>query len=289
MIGKAACRGAATIVNAIACGKGAAMGITLETAVLLELELAEGVITVEGTTEGKELVAGCVRAVADEAGHEHVSGSAKVRSDIPISRGLKSSSAVTNGVTLAAARALGVDLGDEEILDIAIDESIKARVTVTGAFDDAAACFHGGVVVTDNVGRKILKSDSVAETLEVIVHVPERQIRKSAVDKEAFARHADAFEGALKSAMKGDYPAAMALNSRLCSEILDVTNEVAEAAVESGAYAASITGTGPATVALCRRDSVDEVLARIEPFGGEILRAGLNDTCSREVVPRLSW
>jgi len=287
MIGTAACRGAATIVNAIACGKGAAIGITLETDVRLELERAEGDIIVEGASEGSELVVGCVRAVAAKAGNEGTGGRATIRSNIPISRGLKSSSAVTNAVTLAASRALGVELADESILDIAIDESIKARVTVTGAFDDAAACFHGGVVVTDNVGRRILKSDGVAEELEVVVHVPARQIRKSEVDKSMFAHRRDGFEEALRLAMKGEYAAAIDLNSRLCSEILDVPNDVAEAARESGAYAAGITGTGPATVILCRKDRLRDVMDHIGPYEGEILRARLNDTCSREVVPRL--
>jgi shikimate kinase len=287
MIGKAACRGAATIVNAIACGKGAAIGISLETDVHLELERAEGDIKVEGSTEGLELVVGCIRAVAAKAGHAQTRGIATIRSDIPISRGLKSSSAVTNAVTLAASRALDVDLADEALLDIAIDESIKAHVTVTGAFDDAAACFHGGVVVTDNVERRILRSNSVAEELEVVVHVPTRQIRKSEVDKSMFAHRRDRFEEALRLAVKGEYAAAIDLNSRLCSEILDVPNDIAEAARENGAYAAGITGTGPATVILCRHDRLRNVIDHIGPYEGEILRAKLNDTCSREVVPRL--
>jgi shikimate kinase len=287
MIGTAACRGAATIVNAIACGKGAAIGISLETNVHLKLEHAEGDITVEGSPEGMELVVACVRAVAAKAGYGETSGRATIRSNIPISRGLKSSSAATNAVALAASRAFGIDLTDEALLDIAIDESIKAYVTVTGAFDDAAACFHGGVVVTDNVGRRILKSDSVAEELEVVVHVPTRQIRKSEVDKGMFANHRDRFEDALRLAMKGEYAAAIDLNSMLCSEILDVPNDVAEAARENGAYAAGITGTGPATVILCRHDRLRDVIDHIEPYEGEILRAMLNDTCSREVIPRL--
>ncbi len=287
MIGTAACHGAATIVNAIACGRGAAIGITLETDVRLELQQGEGDLTVEGATEGARLVAGCASAVAMKGGHAGISGKAVIRSDIPISRGLKSSSAVTNAVTLAASRALGLELTDKALLDIAIDESIKAQVTVTGAFDDAAACFHGGIVVTDNTDRRILMSDRLDGDFEVIVHVPERQIRKSEVDKEKFASHRQRFEEALRLAMGGEYAAAIDLNSRLCSEILGVPNDVADAARASGAYAAGITGTGPATVVLCRSDRLQAVAESIQQFEGEIIRARLNHTCSREVVPRL--
>ena len=287
MNAKAACRGAATIVNAIATGRGAAFGITLEADVRLDVARGEGGVTVEGTSEGQGLVASCIQAVADRAAFGPVEGTAYVRSDIPISRGLKSSSAVTNAAVLGASMALDADLQDEDILCIAIDESIRAGVTVTGAFDDAAACFHGGVAVTDNDERRILRSLLIEDPLEVVVHVPNRRISKSDVTREMFAGHRSEFDEALRLALKGDYAEAMRLNSRLCSEILDVSNEVAESAMDSGAKAAGITGTGPATVILCRTDRAADIVGSIDDGGAEILRARLNNTCSREVVPRL--
>ena len=286
MNSEAACRGAATIVNAIATGRGAAFGITLEADVRLDVGRGDGGVTVEGTSEGQELIAGCVQAVADRAAFGPVEGTASVRSDIPISRGLKSSSAVTNAAVLGASRALGADLRDEEILGIAIDESIRAGVTVTGAFDDAAACFHGGVAVTDNDERRILRSLIIEDPLEVVVHVPSRRISKLDVTREMFADHRSGFDEAFQLALEGDYAGAMRLNSMLCSEILDVSNDVAETAMNSGAKAAGITGTGPATVILCRADRVADILDRIDDGDAEILRASLNNTCSREVVPR---
>ena len=287
MIGEAACRGAATIVNAIACGKGAALGITLETDVRLDINKGDGELSIEGTSEGHGLVSECVQAVARRAAVGPVSGRAAVRSDIPISRGLKSSSAVTNAATLGASRALNAHLSDDALLDIAIDESIKAGVTVTGAFDDAAACFHGGVAVTDNTERKILMTDRVDDQLEVIIHVPERRISKADVTREMFADHRPQFEEALRAAMRREYAAAMSLNSKLCSAILDIPNDVAELAMKNGAYAAGITGTGPATVILCSGNRAKYLTELIEDGDAEILRARVNHTCSREVTPRL--
>ena len=287
MMAEAACRGAATIVNAIATGKGAAFGITLEAGVRLEVSRGDGGIAVEGATEGQELVARCIQAVADRIGFGPVEGAVAIRSNIPISRGLKSSSAVTNAAVLGASRALGVELADEDILDIAIDESIRAGVTVTGAFDDAAACFRGGVAVTDNDERRMLRSDTIDDTLEVVIHVPTRRISKAGVTREMFADHQPGFDEALRLALKGDYVEAMRLNSKLCSEVLDVSNEVAETAIACGARAAGITGTGPATVILCGADRAAQVAGVIDDGEAEILRASLNNTGSREVVPRL--
>lgn len=287
MIAEAACRGAGTIVNAIACGKGAAFGISLETDARTDLTPGEGEISVASSHDGDDLVEGCVRRMADAVGIGGVKGSVVVSSDIPVSRGLKSSSAVSNAVALSSLRSFGKDLPDDALLSIGVDESIKAGVTVTGAFDDSAACFHGGVVVTDNRRRQVLHSGRLADDLIAIILVPEKQIVKRSVDAQRFISLADQFEEALDLALRGDYAGAIRLNSRLSAEALDLSDEAAEAAMAHGAHAASITGTGPATLALCRRDRAKDVTSALGRFEGDIITAELNNTCSREVVPRL--
>ena len=287
MIGEAACRGAGTIVNAIACGRGAAFGLSLETDVRTDLRVGVGGIDVDSKGEGEDLVAGCVKSVADTFGIEGIAGSVEVASEIPVSRGLKSSSAVSNATVLSTLRSLGKDLPDDPLLSIGVDESIRAGVTVTGAFDDAAACFHGGVVVTDNRHRRILHVDRLADGLTAIVLVPSERIAKRGIDATRFESRADEFEKALDHALRGEYAEAMRLNSKLCAEVLDLSDEPSEVAMKEGAYAAGITGTGPATIALCRSDRHKEVIRGLERFEGDIITASLNHTCSREVVPRL--
>ena len=284
--GSAVSRGAVTIVNAIATGRGAALGVSLETLAHVDLEPGEGTLEVDCPADGVGLVTGCIEAVARRAGVGPVRGTAVLRSDIPISRGLKSSSAASNASTLAAARALDVDLSDDELLGIAVDESIKAGVTVTGAFDDASACLLGGVVVTDNSARRILGRDKIDEDLLAIIHVPERRISKGSVDRIRFAKEALGFEKALSSALSGDYRTAMELNSKATARALDLSDMLADAARREGAYAAGITGTGPATVILCRRSHREHMEGIARSYGGEVLEADLNDTCSREVTPR---
>ena len=77
------------------------------------------------------------------------------------------------------------------------------------------------------------------------------------------------------------------MNSRLCAEVLDLSNDVAETAMANGAKAAGITGTGPATVILCEANRVADIASSIAEGEAEILRARINNTHSREVVPRL--
>ena len=287
MTGEAASRGAATVVNAIACGRGAAFGIDLEADARVELEPGEGDIVMVGGSGGIDLIEGCIRSTAAHTGSGPVHGRIEVRSSIPVSRGLKSSSAVSNVVVLATARALGQELDDLELLDIAIDESIRAGVTVTGACDDAAACYHGGLVVTDNTCRVVLKTGVLDPRLSVVLHIPDRMIPKDQVDKTRFGQLKGEFDRALELAVKGDYPKAIAVNSKATAMALDLSDEASEAAREAGAYAAGITGTGPASFALCVPDIVDAVEEAFSTFSGTVVRASLNSTPSKEVVPRL--
>jgi shikimate kinase len=111
MKGKATTHGAATVVNGIACGKGAAFGVALETTATVELTGEPGRFEVSIEDEpGEEtaLAEHCVRLVLEKFGlaGEHGARIA-TRSQIPMSRGLKSSSAAANlcGMNYGGKRA----------------------------------------------------------------------------------------------------------------------------------------------------------------------------------------
>jgi shikimate kinase len=287
MIGRAGCRGAATIVNAIATGKGAAFGITLETDAEVSLEAGSGELRIQHSTEGSGLVAGCVRALAKKAGKGEVNGQVRVESEIPISRGLKSSSAVSNAVVLATARALGVSLPDFELILTGIEESIRASVTITGAFDDASACYMGGVVATDNRAFTVLHQGTLDPELVVILHIPDRRITKASVKDLDFRPIEHEVEKAFDLALRGEYLKAMELNSRAYSKVLDVSEDIASLARKKGALAAGISGTGPATAIVCDRAAENDILRALQREEGSILKAHVNDMPATEVVPRL--
>jgi shikimate kinase len=287
MIGRAACRGAATIVNAIATGKGAAFGISLETDAVVEIEEGAGGIVLRDSQESPDLPTGCVRAVVSRILKKEVNGEIHIRSEIPVSRGLKSSSAVSNAVVLATVRALGQDMSDMDMVLTGIDESMKAGVTITGAFDDASACFLGGVVVTNNRSFTILNRGNLDPDLEVLIHVPSRKITKASVKNLDFSPIRAKVDQAVDLALRGEYLKAMEINSKAYAGVLGVSEEVAELARKNGALAAGISGTGPATVALCQPGEAGAVFSALQNVEGTVLRARMNDTPAKEVLPRL--
>src|SRR5207249_3282432 len=72
-------------------------------------------------------------------GTQQVGIEVTVTSEIPVSRGLKSSSAVANAVVLACARALGAPLEPLRIIGIGADAACDAGVTLTRRVDETPA------------------------------------------------------------------------------------------------------------------------------------------------------
>ena len=277
--GRAVAYGAVTIVNAIACGYGAALGVDLWTEAAVELtdnpNVVEGKI-VNDPSESTRLIEKTVKRILRYFRLEDKFGAyVETRSNIPIARGLKSSSVAANAISLATLSALDRTLDDLTVVKLGVEASIDAGVTVTGAFDDASASYFGNITVTDNLKRRILKTFK-PEIKNVLIYVPEEKyytvdsdVSKMRVfEKEVKAIH--------RLALEGDYWTAMTLNGILYSSILGFNPEVAISAIENGAVAAGLSGKGPAVAAVVS----DRDLARVErawsELEGRVIQAKIN-------------
>jgi shikimate kinase len=281
---QASCFGAGTIVNAIATGKGAAFGIALRVTATAETR-PEGFGVRAHVPDGVDptlVASGATRVL--RRSRQNASLEVSVDSEIPMSRGLKSSSAVANAVVLASARALGLDLEPFQIIRIGVDAALDAEVTITGAFDDACASFFGGIVVTDNRTRKLLTTDRFAEGLVAVVHVPSRTISKSSLRGIDFSPIRPQVEEAFRCAVRGDYFRAIETNSAAYAPLLGIDETPALQARAAGALAAGITGAGPAIIALAKAAQVDAVRRAMDDGTSQVRVIGLNTMESREVI-----
>ncbi len=270
MKAQATCHGAGTIVNAIATGQGGAFGLALRATATAEIRPdAFGVQARVPADMDPVLAVSAARRILDRANRD-VGLEVSIDSEIPISRGLKSSSAVANAVVQASARALGLDLDPQEILLASVAAAIEAGVTITGAFDDACASLYGGICLTDNRTRRILAVDRFPMDLLAIVHIPRRRIRKLDLKGIDFAGIRPAVEAAFHLALRGDYFHAIEANSAAYAPLLGVDETPAHRARAAGALAAGITGTGPAILALAKRDRAQTVREAMEDGESEI-------------------
>lgn len=282
-----ASRGAITIVNAIATGRGSAMGISLETDAEVTLRQHPTGLKYRGPTEGTVLIKECVTEAEKLTGKSLEGCEIRTASEIPVSRGLKSSSAASNAVVLALTKAAGFEATDQQILLAAVEASLRAGVTITGAYDDACACYYGGVVMTDNRKRQLIKRAELGSDIVVMLHIPNRKISKRDLRNVDFAPAARKADEAFRLALEGSYLKALELNSSAYAPVLDVSEDAAELARKKGALAAGITGTGPATAILVERSKSEAVRVALTDLGGEIIITSINMIKAKEVVPRL--
>jgi shikimate kinase len=277
---EAIAHGAATIVNAIALGKGAAFGVDLWTKAEVRLTEEPHVIKGEITSDPAESTALIESTVSRVFRHFSVEKrfGAKVKtwSNIPVARGLKSSSAAANTVALATVAALGKTLDDLTVVKLGVDAAFDAKVTVTGAFDDACASYFGGAVVTDNLKRKLIKRVTLPNDLAVLFHVPSRKAYTADSDVNRLQTIKPLVKIAYNEALKGNFWAALSLNGIIYSSALGYDTSVALDALAAGALAAGLCGKGPAVTAVVASDKIDPVKTSLQQYEGEVLHARLN-------------
>jgi shikimate kinase len=283
--GHALTRGAFTIINGIACGKGGACGVGLRFVARVEYTDQPGLVEFHAGGPGANpdmddrLVRACVARLLDRVdGGDAMGARVETVSQIPSSRGLKSSSAAANAIILAGLDAMGHAMEPIDVVQMGVDCALDAGVTLTGAFDDAVSTMFGGAVLTDNEDRNIIEWLEVPSGLEVLFLVPERRIAKSTINRSDFDPIHDEVQHAFELALSGQIAEAINLNGRAYAPIMGVDTTPADAALAAGAWAAGMTGTGPAITVLVAADELEAVLAALAPFNTEIIRTDISST-----------
>jgi len=274
--GTATALGAATVLNAVANWKGSAFGVDLKTYAEVVLDDSP---RVRGDVPGIDdhLIVRSVERVLQRFGVD-AGGVVRTKSEIPLARGLKSSSAAANAAVLATLDALDEDLDSLEATRIGVAAAKDAGVTITGAFDDASASMLGGVVVTENREMKLLKREELES--EVLLLVPEEKLFSKDTDVGRSRLLAPVAEIVFDLALAGDYARAMTINGLVYCSALRLSSEPIFAALASGARGASLSGTGPAYAALVEAENIDEVESAWLGLGGRVIRTKVNNVGS---------
>jgi shikimate kinase len=268
-------------VNAIATGNGSSLGISLRATAEAELGKGRGVRFLTGRNEDR-LVNNIVRNTMPKEMIENNLIIIRVKSEIPIGYGLKSSSAVSNAVALACSRLARDTIDDNAVLDAAVRASLDAKVSITGAYDDATACYFGGFTVTDNYSRRLIRREPAPDNLQAIIFLPRNTPRG---DVRKLSSLSDLFTDAFRLAEAGEYWKAMKLNGVLASAALSSRYAPILAALERGALAAGISGNGPSVAAVAYEDEVDDIRSALSKFEGRIIVSKVNNQkASVEIV-----
>ena len=286
-VGRAVAHGAVTVINAISCGFGAALGVDLKTEAIVRLTNEPGIVEgriISDPDENTLLIEKVAGRVLKHFNLQDKCGAyVETRSDIPIARGLKSSSAAANAIALATFSALGKDADDLTAVNLGVDAALDAKVTITGAFDDACASYYGGLVVTNNYQREILRRFRV-EDYSVLIYAPAGKAYTSRSNIDGMKRIAREVKAVHKLALSGKYWPAMTINGILYSTVLAFDPSIALEALSAGAIAAGLSGTGPAVAAVVSKDHVEEVRDGWQKHGCEIIETRVNHEKAHALV-----
>jgi len=271
--------GAISVVNAMATGKGAALGIQLWTKARVTLTDNPGQIRahiIGAPSESTSLTCTTVKIILNALAKKY-GAVVETESNIPIAVGLKSSSAASNAVAAATLTALGPRTKGIEIVRFGVRSSLKARVTVTGAFDDACACFFGGLVVTDNRTSRILKRYRPSRVgNQILLYVPDSKRYSGDIRKGSFKKITRLVELAHDEALRRNYLLSLTLNGIAYSSVLGYDLSPVNDALGAGALAAGLSGKGPAIAAIVPDRKVEHVISAWKAYPGRIIETALN-------------
>lgn len=248
---------AISVVNALATGKGATIGIGIQCNVKASIVQGKGSARIRsGAPDQHGLVKKCVEYSLNEIGvvlPANQTLEISIDSNIPPAVGLKSSSAVSVAVVKAIFDFFNAEKNHETILNVSCLASKDSGASLTGAYDDASACLLGGFVVTDNEKFKIIKRTSLPRRLgsNVEILVPNRKKYTSSIDRSVYAKMRHHSLRAFGHAKSGDIAQAMFLNSIVQCVALGYSIDPVVIALLEGASGCGITGKGPAIAAIC--------------------------------------
>jgi shikimate kinase len=279
--------GSATVINAISTGCGSAFGIGLHVTAEASLKSSKTVFKTEEDVD-TALMEICVRNVLEKFNVD-TGIQVQTSSTLPVASGLSSSSATSNAVVMATYHALVDDglvpddsLNDFDIINRAIDASLEAGVTITGAFDDASASFFGGLTITHNPRREILHTGPMEEE-NILIYMPNRKSPTAQSDVARMKLLAPWVKLAFQEALRGNIYHALTLNGILYSAALNFNAEIALDALDSGALAAGLSGTGPSFVAIVPDNVLDRVQEAWSSYPGKVILTKVDNVGTKVV------
>lgn len=202
----------------------------------------------------------------------------KMISDIPLARGLGSSSSV-----IVAGIELANQLGN---LKLSQHEKLQLATKIEGHPDNVAPAIYGNLVIASSVEGQVSAVVAPFPECAFLAYIPNYELRtrdsrgvlpKKLSYKEAVAASSIA-NVAIAALLTGDMvKAGQAIESDLFHERYrqDLVREFAtikKVAKRNGAYATYLSGAGPTVMVLAEPDKMPKIKAEIEkqPFKGKL-------------------
>ena len=253
------------------------LGVALSLYNTICVEETSGGLLVENKRVGeyvptgeKNLIYRAIKKVFDKVGYKEKGLRIIQDSEIPMTRGLGSSSACIIGGMLAANVISGRKLSYGEILDLATE--------MEGHPDNVAPALYGGFCAAVRTGNHTLfKSVKIEKPVIFEAMIPDFFVstKKSRISLPDTVTHKDAAYNAGHAALfslalaTGDFEKLkVAVKDKLHqpyrAAYIDNMNETFDEAYKNGAYAVWLSGSGPTILAMCnpQNEGFEESMSR---------------------------
>lgn len=243
-----------------------ALGLALNYYNYVDMEEADGIFieSLDGTAvpaDASNLVYDSAHILYDICGKKLTGLTIKQVNNIPMARGLGSSSACIIAGLVGANQLIGEPMGLDDLVDLAAQ--------IEGHPDNTAPALLGGIVTAVFDGKRVhWVKQEVFTTLKFVVAVPDFELKtdKARACLPAEISHKDAVYNLSRAALfsasllTGKYEnLRTAVNDRLHQpyrmELIDHGKEVFDAAYSLGAYAAYLSGAGPSIMSIVDADN----------------------------------
>ena len=202
----------------------------------------------------------------------------KMTSDVPLARGLGSSSSV-----IVAGIELANQLGKLKMTD---QEKLELATKIEGHPDNVAPAIYGNLVIASSVGDQVSAIVAPFPECAFLAYIPNYELRtrdsrgvlpKKLSYKEAVAASSIA-NLAVAALLRGDMvTAGQAIegdlfHERYRQELVREFATIKKVAKRNGAYATYLSGAGPTVMVLADPDKMPKIKAELEkqPFKGKL-------------------
>jgi len=240
-----------SIVNAIPTGIGAAIPIKLSNKSTIEIIIGhhsgeDGFSIVNGKkNEINKKVLMEIRFWLEKIIGKNIFLYVKIKSSLPVGVGLKSSSALITSILTGINNALRLGLDKIEMAKICVEISKKAKLTITGGFDDCISTISDKIIVTNNYENKIIKTISTSR-FPVWIIIPNTKRR---ADITTLKKLHSYFKKAVEDLFNDNIMYASLINGFLTSLAISrsMVSNFLRLISRENFLLAGISGRGPAT------------------------------------------
>ena len=238
---------------------------------LIEHDLGAGI-----PTDEKNLLLSTALSIAPAIQPHHI----KMTSEVPLARGLGSSSSV-----IVAGIELANQLANLQLSD---DEKLRIATKIEGHPDNVAPAIFGNMVIASYIGEDVQYVTADFPSCDLVAFVPSYQLKTSdsrnVLPKEWSYKEAVAASSvanvAIAALLKGDLlTAGRSIESdhfheRYRQSLVKEFPQVKEIAHAHGAYATYLSGAGPTIMNLLAPEHVASFVAALAALGldGQIFR-----------------